>query len=62
MGQNAKSKRIPHDDVTFLTTRSDEPVFVRVHERIDAFLVQVECFVLVYEFVDVVNVDQAVKR
>lgn len=55
-------KWIPHYNVAFLATTSNEPMFIRVNKSIDTFLMQVECFVLfVRKILDTMDMDKTIQ-
>lgn len=57
-----QSKRVPHDDVPFLSTTSNESVLRGVNERVHSFLMQVEGLVLfVRKILYVVDVYEPIK-
>ena len=60
--ENTECEGVPHNDVPLFTAGSNETMSVTVHERVDTFLVQVECFIFVRQLIDVVNVDQSIQR
>ena len=61
INENVKSKRIPHENVSFLTTTCDKSTLLRVDERIDWLLVNVESLIIfVIQVFDIMNMDETV--
>ena len=58
-----ESEGVPHKNVPFLSTTSNKSALLRVNERIDRFLMNIECFVvLVLKFIDFMDMDETVDR
>lgn len=60
--EDTQSEWIPHEDMSFLSTTGYEPVLRRINKTIDTLLMQVEGLAVVFEVLDVVNVDESVER
>ena len=59
--QSSKSERVPHDNVTLLSTTSHESVLWGVDEGIHSLLMQIEGLVLlIWQVLYVVNMDEAI--
>ena len=61
MRESSKCEGVPHDDVALLSTTGNESVLARVDERINTFLVKVECLVvLVAKILNIMDVNEAI--
>lgn len=61
VAENTQGKWIPHENVSLLAATSYKPMFGRIDETIDTFLMQVECLSVVLEILNIVNMDEGIE-
>ena len=61
VAENTQGKWIPHENMSLFAATCYKPMLGRIDETIDTFLVQVECFSVVLEILNIVNMDEGIK-